>query len=239
MNYQYNQPPQGYPQQPMYTNEQKRAAFETFSDKMAEFCSTNSILRPLARGSHIATYILTGFSLVMGIILFFLSANTVPLFAVLMFFAVLSLSKKTLLPFCIAISYGAGMYLTVTILQLVAFCQVAGTLGRVQGGGAAVVGGVFNIIFMFIVVIALGLLAAVAWMHFVAILPPKMYAPQPGYGQVPPPQPGYQQPVPQQPPVQQAAPMQPQAPAAPKVCPACGMANDPESGFCRGCGAKI
>ena len=252
MNYQYNQPPQApqaYPQQrPAYTNEQKKSAFMTFSEKMAEFCNTNGILSPLARYSHIFTYILTGFSLIMGIILFFLKVNSVPLFAVMMFFAVLSLSKKTLLPFCIAISYGAGMYLVVTILDLVALCKVGG-LGSYLIGSAnsGVVGGVFNIIFMFIVIIVLAIIAVIAWMQFAAMLPPRMYQPQgygqvppqQGYGQVPPQQGGFQQAAPQQPPVQQAAPMQPQVPVGPKVCPACGMANDPDSGFCRGCGAKI
>lgn len=253
MNYQYNQPPQGYPQQqPMYTNEQKKSAFMTFSEKMAEFCNTNSILSPLARGSHITTYILTGFSLVMGIILFFLNVQIVPLFPVLMFFAVLSLSKKNLLPFCIAISYGTGMYLTVIIFELIDLCMGKGigsrwggfdfNLGSSGSGGGGNVGGVFNIIFMFVILIVLALIAVIAWMQFAAMLPPRMYAPQ-GYGQMPPQQ-GYGQVPPQQGGFQQAAPgqqppMQPQAPAAPKVCPACGMANDPDSGFCRGCGAKI
>lgn len=255
MNYQYNQQPQPqYQPQASYNpaaeNAKKKAAFEAFADKFADFCKTHSFLAVLASYSDFITYALAGFSLLMGILLVFIGGNTiVPLCYLTLFFAVLSLSKKNLLPFAIAVSYISLMQLISLILLLVSLINPY----------VFSVGLVLCLIFSIVEVAMFSFITVVSWMYFVAMLPPRVYQPQPMYNnQMPPQQGGYHQPPMQQtpppppapapmqqtppPPPPAPAPMQqpqPQPHAGPKVCPACGMANDPDSGFCRGCGAKI
>lgn len=247
MNNQYNQQPQ-YQQQyapqpqrpmidPMIAKQQKKDAFNALSEKAAAFMQTNPVLKGISSFSDIISYFVTGVSAIMTIILMCLGGIS-QIFAVLtLLFGVLSLSKKSILPFTVALSSLSAFGLVNFILSIVHLAQL-GKWGVVSG--SAIVSFIFSIVELIII----GCFTALAWTYFVAMLPPKMYQPQqPYYGGQPMQQPMQpQQPVMQQPvqPVQTQQPvMQQPAVSVEKTCPACGSANADGADFCKICGSKL
>lgn len=266
MNNQYNQQPQ-YQQQyapqpqrpmidPMVARQKKRDTFLALSDKMAAFMQTNPILKGISSFSNIIAYFVLGIAVVMSILVMALQKNflvmtytALPLVAIL--FGVLSISKKSILPLTITLSVLSIFNLVNFILNIVTLAE----LGRsVDAPGSMIIAFICSILEMLII----GGFAALAWMYFVAMLPPRAYAPQqPYYGGQPmqqqpmqqqpvqqpvqPPMQPVQQPVQQQPvqqPMQQPV-QQPAADSVQKTCPACGSVNTDDAGFCKICGNKL
>lgn len=123
MNYQYNQPqqpvmpqmpPPGYAN-PSEAKKKKKESFEQLSEKMAEFFGTNSFLSAVARGSDMVSYIVTCvftvFTILLNIVFEEWGAAGAPEL-VMIFFGVLAVSKKTLLPLAIASSCATLTYCT-------------------------------------------------------------------------------------------------------------------------------
>lgn len=227
----------------MYANmeeirQRKKSAFEGMAEKMAEFFSTNGFLKIFSKISDILSFILTAVALAVSILILIgmggysaLGSALPTLSFTVVTFGFLAMSKKTLLPLAIALSEVAAIYLTTLIVGLVTFAQFYWT-------AMSVVGYVFSFIFAVVDIALMVTLAIIAWMNFAAMLGPKQYQPQPMYAQPAPQQPVAPAPVapaPAAPVPAQAAP----APAQVGVCPACGIANEPGSAFCKGCGTKL
>lgn len=238
MNNQYNQQPQ-YQQQyapqpqmpmidPMIARQRKRDTFFALSDKVAAFMQTNPLLKGISSFSDIISYFVTAISMIMTIIVACLGGTTQVFAITTLIFGFFSLSKKSLLPITIALS-------TLSSLGLVTFITNIVKMAEIGKWGSVSASYVINFIFLIIELIIIGGLTALAWIYFVATLPPRMYAPQPQqpYGGQPMQQPMQQQPIQQQP-MQQpaAAPVQ-------KTCPACGSVNIGDADFCKICGNKL
>lgn len=237
MNNQYNQQPQ-YQQQyapqprmpmidPMLERQRKKDAFYAFSDKLAAFMQTNPLLKGIASFSDIISYFVTAVSLIMTIIVFCLGGSSEIFAVAALIFGFFSLSKKSLLPLTIALSSFSSLGVVAFILKIVDMAEI-GKWGTVPAST------VIYFIFFIVELAIIGTLTALAWMYFVAMLPPRMYAPQQPYGAQPMQQPYNGQPMQQQQPMQQpaAAPVQ-------KTCPACGSVNTGEADFCKICGNKL
>lgn len=249
MNNQYNQQPQ-YQQQyapqpqmpmvdPMIARQQKRDTFLALSDKMAAFMQTNPILKGISSFSNIIAYFVLGIAVVMSILVMALQGNFLvmtytSLSLVATLFGVLSISKKSILPLTITLSVLSIFNLVNFILNIITLAE----LGKsVNAPGSMIIAFICSIFEMLII----GGFAALAWMYFVAMLPPRVYAPQQlYYGGQPMQQPMQQQPVqqPMQQPVQQPM-QQPAADSVQKICPACGSVNADGADFCKICGNKI
>lgn len=238
-----------YGQNPM--NARRKAALEELADKMAAFFSTNTFLGVIARGSHIVAYIVTGIGFLIATINLFLGAASVPLGVIALMFGVLSVSKRSTLPLAVALTYVSLFELISIIFSLVYLVNLSNQYTFDMGYALSLV---FSFLVGLVEFALLAVSTVISWIYFAASLPPKAYQPyvQPPYGQVPPPPPQqYGQQVPPQQYPQQAPPQNyQQPPAAPpqpapapqpqgKVCPVCGVANEAEAGFCKGCGTKL
>lgn len=247
MNNQYNQQPQ-YQQQyapqpqmpmidPMIAKQQKRDTFFALSDKMAAFMQTNPILKGISSFSNIIAYFVLGITAVLSILVMALQEKLIimtftALSVVAVLFGVLSISKKSILPLTITLSVLSALNLVNFILNIVTLADIGKY--NASAPGSMVIAFICSIFEMLII----GGFAALAWMYFVAMLPPKVYAPQqPYYGGQPQQQQPMQQPV-QQPVMQQPA-QQPAPVPVQKTCPACGSANTGDADFCKICGSKL
>lgn len=259
MNNQYNQQPQ-YQQQyapqpqmpmidPMIAKQQKKDAFNALSDKIAAFMQTNPVLKAIVPFSDILSFCVTAVSVIMTIIVMCLGGATQVFAITALLFGILSMSKKNLLPFTVALSVMSVFGIVNFILTIVRIAEL-GRWGVVSGSV------IICFIFSIIELVIIGGLTALAWVYFLAMLPPRMYQPmqqpyagqpmqQPYNGQPMQQQPMQQQPVqqtmqqPVQQPMQQPVQQQPAPVPVQKTCPACGSANTDDADFCKICGSKL
>ena len=242
MDYQNNQQPQGAGVNSAEARLSIKRAFEAMTDKVADFFQTNFFLRLVAKISDIIAYAAAGACLILTILNMAINGSGSPVLGMTaLIFALLALSKKTVLPLAVVLSELAVFSLIGLIMSAV---SIAGAfLFYVQVGRVVVF--VFNFIFTLAEIGVLTILAIVAWSTFVSMLEPKQYqqpaAPRPQQPAQPTaPQP--QQPV--QPAVSQPQqPIQPVTPAAQPTQPAdgawtcsCGGVNSATAKFCKNCG---
>lgn len=220
---------------PMIARQRKRDTFFALSDKVAAFMQTNPLLKGISSFSDIISYFVTAISAIMSILATCLGGGGQIFAVTTLIFGFFSLSKKSLLPLTIALSTMSAIGLESFIVMIVNMANS----GKNYGGYYVVessipAGTVIAFIFLILELIIIGGLTALAWIYFVATLPPRMYAPQQPYGAQPMQQPYNGQPMQQQQPMQQpaAAPVQ-------KTCPACGSVNTGEADFCKICGNKL
>ena len=206
MNYQYNPQPQPQFINIAEVNARKKSAFEAMADKMAAFFGTNGFLSALANRSDIICYIITGVGLFMSIIEMFFGVFGASLAIAALIFGVMAVSKKSLVPLSVALSY-------VTLFSLIAFIATLVNLISMaisywfDFSDAIVI--VFELIFSLVEFAVLCTATILSWSYFAATRPPRMYY---AYNGQPAPQ-QYRQPVQQPAPMQQAAPVQQAAPA--------------------------
>ncbi len=234
MDYQYNQqqiPPQAVPQYADYGSikAHKKKLFADLAEKMTAFFSVNPILRLFASCSHIISYIVTGIGFVFSIIVM-ICMHTFPveLGYLALVFGLLAVSKKTLLPLSISLSYVAIFNIVALIAAIVSIASIPAGYSIDAG---YMVGFVFEMVFRIVESIVLVILSIVSWLSFAATLdPPQVQYAQYPYGQAPVQEPAQYA----QQPAQYA-----QQPAANKVCPQCSTVNAPDTAFCKNCGTKL
>ncbi len=215
--------PQQYQQQyippkpmvdPAVVKKQKKDAFAALSEKTEAFMQVNPILRFIAPNSEMISYIATGVSALLTIIMMCLGRFSIVFPLVALIFGALSISnrKRTILPLAISVS-SVALFSFICLIHSIIY--MATSIWALSGGF------IISFIFSLLELGVLAYLTTACWLHFAATLPPKAYQPmpQPYYGQPQQPAP---QPIPQ--PAQTAPAPQPipqpvQAAPAPQPIP--------------------
>lgn len=206
MNYQYNQQPQQpqMPPPPVYVNaeevkKRKKESFEKFSEKVADFCRSTPILSAVYGFSDILSYIVTGISVVMTLILTFLSSYTVVLCVPAILLGFFAISKKTVLPFAVAVS-GVALADVVSLFYFfISRIPLTISLSDYTGGSytaKSLTCEILTVIFLLVELAVLAYIIILAWQYFAATLPPRPVVPPMYGGQMPqqPPVQNFQQP---------------------------------------------